>query len=69
MNYFLYINLFVGRDSSVGIMTGYGLDGLGIESRRGSRFSASVTLALGAPRLLYNGYRIFAGGKAAGAWR
>ena len=30
----------VGRDSSVGISTGYGLDGPGIESRWGARFSA-----------------------------
>jgi len=32
----------VGRDSSVGIATRYGLDGPGIESRWGERFSASV---------------------------
>ena len=31
-----------GRDSSVGIATRYGLDGPGIESRWGARFSASV---------------------------
>ena len=31
-----------GRDSSVGIATRYGLDGPGIESRRGARFSAPV---------------------------
>ena len=34
---------FVGnRDSSVGIATAYGLDGPGIESRWGKRFSAPV---------------------------
>jgi hypothetical protein len=32
----------VGRDSSVGITTRYGLDGPGIESRWGARFSAPV---------------------------
>jgi hypothetical protein len=32
----------VDQDSSVGIATRYGLDGPGIESRRGARFSASV---------------------------
>ena len=32
----------MGRDSSVGIATRYGLDGPGIESRWGERFSASV---------------------------
>jgi len=31
-----------GRDSSVGITTRYGLDGPGIESRWGARFSAPV---------------------------
>ena len=37
-----------GRDSSAGIATRYGLDGLGIESRRGARFSASVQTCPGA---------------------
>jgi hypothetical protein len=32
----------MGRDSSVGIATAYGLDGPGIESRWGARFSAPV---------------------------
>ena len=32
----------MGRDSSVGIATRYGLEGPGIESRWGVRFSASV---------------------------
>jgi len=36
------IHFLVGPDSSVGIKTGYGLDGPGIESRWGSRFSALV---------------------------
>ena len=36
----------------------------------GARFSAPVRTVLGSrPRLLYNGYRVFPGGKAAGAWR
>ena len=38
----------VGRDSSVGIATGYGLDGTGIESRWGARFSAPVQTGPGA---------------------
>jgi hypothetical protein len=38
----------VGRDSSVGIATRYGLDGLGIESRWGARFSAPVQSGPGA---------------------
>jgi len=32
----------MGRDSSVGIATRYGLDGSGIESRWGARFSDPV---------------------------
>ena len=39
----------MGRDSSVGIATGYGLDGPGIESRwGGARFSAHVQTGPGA---------------------
>jgi hypothetical protein len=37
-----------GPGSSVGIMTGYGLDGPGIESRWGARFSAPVQTDPGA---------------------
>jgi hypothetical protein len=50
-----------GRDSSIGIATRYGLDGPGIESRWGARFSAPVqTVPLeGPPSLMYNGYRVF----------
>jgi hypothetical protein len=59
-----------GRDSSVGIATCYGLDGLGIESRRGARRSTPVQTGPGGPRsLLYSGYRVFSGVKAAWPWR
>jgi hypothetical protein len=57
----------VGRDSSVGIATRYGLDGPGIESRWGRDFRHPSRPGL--PSLLYNAYRIIPGGKAAGAWR
>jgi hypothetical protein len=58
-----------GRDSSVGIATCYGLDDPGIESRWEARFFAHVQTGPGAPpSLLYNGYRVFPGGKAAGGW-
>ena len=58
-----------GRNSSVGIATRYGLDGPEIESRSEARFSAPVqTGPWGLLSLLYNGYRVFPGGKAAGAW-
>jgi hypothetical protein len=42
--YFCYFHTFsvVDRDSLVDIATGYGLDGQGIESRWGVRFSAPV---------------------------
>ena len=36
------VRIFVDWDSSVGIATDYGLDGPGIESRSGMRFSAPV---------------------------
>jgi hypothetical protein len=50
---------FVGRDSSVGIATRYGLHGPGIESRCGRDFSHSFRPALGPTQsLLYNGYRV-----------
>ena len=38
----------VGRDSSVGTATCYGLDGPGIESRWGAKFSALVQTGPGA---------------------
>jgi hypothetical protein len=38
----------VGHDSSVGIATGYGMDGSGIESRWEARFSAPVQTGPGA---------------------
>ena len=60
----------MGRDSSVGIVTHYGLDGPGIEYRWGGEiFRTRPDLPWGLPSLLYNGYRIFPGGKAAGVWR
>ena len=39
---------YVGRGSSVSIATRYGLDGSGIESRWGTRFSAPVQTGPGA---------------------
>ena len=59
-----------GRNSSVGIATRYGLDGPGIESRlRGEIFRTRPDRPWGPHSLLYNGYRVFPGDKAAlGAW-
>jgi hypothetical protein len=60
----------VGRESSVGTATRCGLDGPGIESRWGGRiFCTHPDQPWGPTSLLYNGYRVFPGGKVAGAWR
>ena len=40
LHYIYYILMYQGWDSSVSIVTRYGLDGPGIESRWGARFSA-----------------------------
>jgi len=45
--------LKVGRDSSVGIATRYGLDGPGIESRWGARFSTPVQTGPGVHPAFY----------------
>ena len=51
------------RDSSVGIVTRYGLEGPGIESRWDEIFRTYPDRFRGPPSLLYNGYRVFHGGK------
>jgi hypothetical protein len=59
------MNLFCqcSRDSSVVIATRYGLEGPGIESRWGEIFRTYPDRLWGPPSLLYNGYRVFPGGK------
>jgi len=53
-----------GPGSSVGIATGYGSDGRGIESRWGGEiFRTYPDQPWGPPSFLYNGYRVFPGGK------
>ena len=53
-------HLYVGRVRLVGIATGYGLDGPGIESRWGGEiFRTCPDRPWGPPSLLYNGYCIF----------
>jgi hypothetical protein len=49
--------------SLVGIATAYGLDGPGIGSRWGEIFRTCPDRLWGPPSLLYNGYRVFPGGK------
>jgi len=44
----LHTKIFWSRDSSVGVATGYGLNGPGIESRWGSRFAEPVQAGPGA---------------------
>jgi hypothetical protein len=62
--YFVYITPFHGPGSSVGIATSYGLDRPGTESRWGGEiFRTCPDRPWGPPSLLYNGYRVFPGGK------
>ena len=62
--------IIADRDGSVGIATRYGLDGPLIESRWGGEiFRIRPYRPWDPPSLLYNWYGVFAGGKAAGAWR
>ena len=49
----------VVRDSIVGTVTRYGLDGPGIESQWGRDFPHSSTPVLGPPGPLYNRYRVW----------
>jgi hypothetical protein len=55
--------LLRSRDSVVGIVTRYGLDDPGIESRWGEIFRTYPDRLRGPPSLLYNGYRDFPGAK------
>jgi len=52
-----------GEDSSVGIVTELWDGRSGIESRCGRNFPPVQTDLWGPPSLLYNGYRVFPGGK------
>ena len=63
------IHDFKGPEYAVGTPTRYGLEGLGTRSRWGARFFApGPERPWDSPNLLYNGYRVIAGGEAAGAW-
>jgi hypothetical protein len=59
----------MGRDSSVGIVTRYGLEVRGSNPVGGKIFLARPDRSWGPPSLLYNGYRVFPGSKTAGACR
>jgi hypothetical protein len=61
---FKYLSNNGGPGSSVGIATGYGLDGPGIESRWGGEiFRTCPDRPWGPPSLLYNRCRVFPGAK------
>ena len=63
-SYLQYLKWIVsGPGSVVGIATAYGLGGPGIESRWGESFRTSPDRPCGPTSLLYNGYRVFPGGK------
>jgi hypothetical protein len=57
--------IFRGPGSVVGIATGYGLDGPGIESwwGEGEIYRTCPDRTWGPPSLLYNKYRVFPEGK------
>jgi hypothetical protein len=57
-----------GRDSLVGMATCYGLDGPRSNPGEGEIFRTRPDRSWGPPSLLYYGYRVFPGVKAAGAW-
>ena len=61
-SFLLYVYIW-SQDSSVGIATRYGLESPGIESRWGEIFRTYPDRLRGRPSLLYNGYRVFPGGK------
>jgi hypothetical protein len=68
-NFCTVLHTIVGRDSVVGTVTRYGLDGPEIESRWGRDFSQPPRSALGPtqpPIQWVPG--LFPGGKATGAW-
>jgi hypothetical protein len=63
-----YLTENMSRDSSVSIASRYGLDGPGSNPGDGEIFRTRPHQRWCPPNLLYNGYRFFPGGKAAGAW-
>jgi len=70
LHFFKHSRNKVGRDISVGIAPHYRLDGPGIKSEWGARFSAPVQTGSGAhPASHTMCTGSFPGGKAAGTWR
>ena len=59
----------IGRDSAVGIALATGWTVRGSNPGEGEIFCTHPARPWSPPNLLYNGYRVFPGGKAVGAWR
>ena len=60
----------MARDSVISAAIRYGLDGPGMESWWGARFSTPTQDGPGGPpSLLCNGYRMIPWGNVAGVWR
>jgi len=57
------MDLSCGPGSAVGIATGYGLDGRGSNPGGGEIFRTCPDRPWGPRSFLYNGYRVFPGGK------
>jgi hypothetical protein len=68
MVFLMFNTSTVGPGSSIGIATGYGLYGAGIESREGEIFHVCPDRPWGPPSLLYNGYWVFPRCKATRVW-
>ena len=69
MKHFRDVRCLVGRDSTVGIATQHGPEVRGSNPGEGEIFHTRPDQPWSPPSLVYNGYRVFPGGKAAGAWR
>ena len=63
INMMILTNIWCGPDSSVGIATEIRADRSGDRIPVGARYSACPDRPWGPPTLLYNGYRVFPGGK------
>ena len=61
----MIVTCYGGPGSSVGIVTGYGMDGPGSNPGEGEIFRTCPDRPWGSPSFLYNGYWVFPGGKAA----
>jgi hypothetical protein len=61
--YAYHLLIFCGPGSSVGLATGYGLEGPKIEPSEDEIFRTCPDRLWGPPNLLHNGYRVFPEGK------